>query len=193
MAKRILIVNGSPRLEGNTKHVCRWVAEGARSKGAEVEIVDAGKLKPKAAGCTACLSCQVRDDYRCVIDDDVTPLVATFPEQDMVIFASPIYFMGVTAQLKVVIDRMFSLIRMNAESGEYNSPMKDVEIGLIATAGGDEGGGLAMTEKHLQMIAAFIHQKLHCLKVPLTPMDPAELESTRDVKARALAFGEGLA
>jgi len=117
--KKMMILCGSPREKGNTVTVVRWVAAAAREGGADVEIVVADKLTYKAYGCTGCMSCQNSDTFRCVIGDDASEVIARIPEQDVLVFATPVYFMGFSAQLKLVIDRMFSLFKIHPESIDY--------------------------------------------------------------------------
>jgi len=52
MPKKIVILSGSPKKNGNTAHLVKWFAEGARSKGAEVNIVETAFLKYKSTGCS---------------------------------------------------------------------------------------------------------------------------------------------
>jgi multimeric flavodoxin WrbA len=54
MPKKILILSGSPRKDGNTAAMADWSSEGARLKGADIEIVRTAFLKYKSPGCTSC-------------------------------------------------------------------------------------------------------------------------------------------
>jgi len=109
MNKKILILSGSPKKDGNTATLVKWFAEGARSKGARVEIVRTAFLKYKSTGCTSCRACQRLDAYECVINDEAKPILAKMAKVDAIVMATPLYFFGASAQLKLVFDRMFSL------------------------------------------------------------------------------------
>ncbi len=61
MAKKIMVLSGSPRKNGNTSTVVNWFIEGAKAAGAEVELVDLTKLKSTHHGCIGCLGCQKSD------------------------------------------------------------------------------------------------------------------------------------
>ncbi len=135
MAKKILVITGSPRGNGNTNALVNKVIEGVESAGGKVEVVDATELDCTVPGCLACGGCQP-DNLRCVLEDDVSDLVADFPKYDIIVFATPIYFFSFPAQLKIVIDRMQSLLLH--ESGMIFSPLKRVQFVVVATGGGTE-------------------------------------------------------
>ena len=192
MARKIIILCGSPRRQGNTNTVVNWVADGAREVGADVEIVDVAHLHFKVNGCTSCMGCQSGDKFECVVDDDATPVLRRLPGADVLVFATPVYFFGPSAQLKLLMDRMFCLIRMDptTEAVQYAAARSD--LALIATAGGDMDGGLGLVEKTFQTAAQFLHQKYQSLLVPKTPHDPQELADDDELRQKAVAFGQTL-
>jgi multimeric flavodoxin WrbA len=104
---KILGLCCSPRKQGNTETVLNEALEGAKSAGAEIELYRvAGKdLKP----CQGCRSCIKTGE--CAIKDDMQELHKKMLESDGIIYGSPIYFYGMTAQAKAIIDRSFSLNR----------------------------------------------------------------------------------
>jgi len=191
MARRIMIVCGSPRKKGNTNRVVGWVAEAAREEGAEVEIVDAPRLSYKALGCTACMGCRKSNEFRCVIDDDASPIIARMPESDVVAFASPIYWLGPAAQLKVFTDRMFSLIKFT-DTG-ITTPLNNTSFALIATAGGGIDHGLSLLEQTWKAVAGFLGLPFDSLLMPQCPQNPEELDNASEARERAAAFGRKLA
>lgn len=94
-------IGGSPRIKGNTNLLLREALSGAESVGMETEIVYACRLENKG-----CLSCQGCDETgRCVVQDGMQILYPKLFEASLILLASPIYFSGITAQLKAVIDR----------------------------------------------------------------------------------------
>jgi len=191
MGRKIMIVCGSPRKQGNTNRVVGWVADAAREAGAEVEIVDAPRLSYEALGCTACMGCRKSEEFRCVIDDDASPIIARMPEADVVALASPIYWLGPAAQLKVFTDRMFSLMKF-VDTG-IATPLKGTTFAVIATAGGGIDHGLGLFEQTWKAAAGFLGAPCESLLVPQCPQNPEELEKNADVKAQAAAFGRKLA
>ena len=105
---KIIILQGSPRKKGNTAKVISWVKEELAALGHDVEsIFLTGKdLK----GCLACGKCKEKPNtVGCVQKDDIFEILEKMTRAEAVIFASPLYFWGVSAQLKTVIDRTYSL------------------------------------------------------------------------------------
>ena len=146
MGKKILIVTGSPRKQGNTNTIAGWVADAAREAGAEVRLVNAATLKYKTGGCMACMGCQESEEYRCVIKDEASDIIASIPEYDVLVLASPVYFFSVTAQIKPFIDRMYCLTKFSDTS--IQTALDHTEFGLIADGAGDMGSGLDLVEKN---------------------------------------------
>jgi len=98
---KILGINGSPRIGGNTDILLDKVLEGARSRGAKTEKVVLNGLK-----FSPCQECEnLRDDGSCIIEDDMQPLYQKIKEANGIILASPIFFGSLSAQTKMMIDR----------------------------------------------------------------------------------------
>lgn len=192
-SKKIVILCGSPRPKGNTHTLAEWVAEGARGEGPEVEKVDVTKLRYAAYGCISCYGCQRSREYRCVLKDEASELLARLPEADALVIATPIYFFGPSAQTKVFLDRGFSLAKFAADGTAATAFKKGTAIALVASAGGGPDDGLAATEATYRKFADFTGGKFSSILVPHAP--PAEGALARDPAARdkALAFGEELA
>jgi len=102
---RILAIMGSPRLGGNTDLLLDAALKGAQSEGAEVEKIVVDKLK--ISPCREHYGCL--KDGNCVIRDDMDALYPKLLEADAIIMASPMFFYGITAQLKALIDRCQAL------------------------------------------------------------------------------------
>lgn len=102
---KVLGIAGSPRRDGNTDHLLRQVLAGASCHGAEIKIVIPSQLD--IAPCRHCDGCIKTG--KCVIDDDMQWLHTDLREFDRIVLASPIFFMGVTAQAKAMIDRSQAL------------------------------------------------------------------------------------
>jgi multimeric flavodoxin WrbA len=102
---KVLGIAGSPRRGGNTDLLLAEVMKGAASCGAEVKTVILNDLKvTPCQHCDACLK-----TGRCRIDDDMQMIYRELKEADRVVIASPIQFMGPTAQMKLMIDRCQAL------------------------------------------------------------------------------------
>lgn len=97
----ILILNGSPRINGNTHILLDRVLDGVRSQGRDAELIHLARLG--IAPCTGCGVCEKKG--LCAIADAMTGLYDKTQTVRHLVIASPIYFYGVTAQTKAFIDR----------------------------------------------------------------------------------------
>ena len=97
----ILGIMGSPRIKGNTDILLDKALEGAQSRGAEIEkiIIDKLNISP----CKEYYGCL--NDGNCVIHDDMDGIYPRLLQADRLIVASPMFFYGITSQLKALIDR----------------------------------------------------------------------------------------
>ena len=103
---KLLCISGSPRRGGNTDRLLNEAILGAAGKGALIKHIVLADLD--IAPCAHCDGC-IQTGGRCVIEDDMQQIHADIREYDRFIVASPIYFMGVTAQVKAMIDRCQAL------------------------------------------------------------------------------------
>lgn len=98
---KIFAVNGSPRRHGNTESILDAFLKGAVSAGADVKKINLAEIDFKnCRGCNAC-----HKSGKCVITDALTDIFDEISESDILILASPIYSMTVTAEMKGFIDR----------------------------------------------------------------------------------------
>ena len=102
---KVLGIAGSPRRDGNTDHLLQQVMAGVASQGSETKTVILSELN--ISPCRHCDGCIKTG--KCVIDDDMQWLHTDLREADCLVLASPIFFMGVTAQAKAMIDRCQAL------------------------------------------------------------------------------------
>ncbi len=102
---RVLGIAGSPRRRGNTDLLLAEVMKGAASRGAEVKTIVLSRLK--IAPCQHCDACL--EAGRCKIKDDMQMVYDELERADRIVLASPVHFMGVTAQTKAMIDRCQAL------------------------------------------------------------------------------------
>lgn len=189
-AKNILVISGSPKKGGNTDLLVKWFSEGVRSKGANVSVVRAASLKSKSAGCAACRRCQGIEGYECVIKDDVTKAVAKMAGADVIVMATPLYFFSASAQLKVVVDRMFSLYKWDNDTDTFVTPLKGKTLVLIASA--YEDTGLDALEKPFILTADYTGMKFESLLVPNAGTSGA-VRKLRGIREKAIAFGKKIA
>lgn len=102
---KVLGIYGSPRKNGNTDQLLDKALEGARSAGAETSSVYARSLK--ISGCLECGGCDKTG--KCVVKDDMQEVYPMLEEAEVIILASPVFFYGLTAQVKALVDRSQAL------------------------------------------------------------------------------------
>lgn len=104
---KIIAINGSPRKSWNTARLLEAALEGAKSKGAETEIIHLYDYDFK--GCKSCFACKRlgSPSYgKCAVRDDLTDILARLHEADALIFGSPIYFGATTGEFRSFIERL---------------------------------------------------------------------------------------
>ncbi|WP_304124622.1 flavodoxin family protein [Methanosphaera cuniculi] len=124
---KILGINTSPRPESNSKIALQAAIDEAEAKGANVKIIDTNKMK--ISPCHADNACKANGG-KCVIDDEMQEIYAAINEADGVIISTPIYWADVSAQLKLIIDRMYSYYMMPSAD-----QLKGKKIGIITSQG----------------------------------------------------------
>ncbi len=100
---KVLIINGSPRVNGNTTIAIREMEAVFKADGIDVETVQVGNKDIR--GCIACGKCF--DTGKCVFDDIVNELAPKFEEADGLVIASPVYYASANATLIACLDRLF--------------------------------------------------------------------------------------
>lgn len=121
---KIVVLIGSVRKGGNTELLAQEFAKGAGVNNS-VEIISVADYKVNP--CIGCNSCFTRDKNACFQDDDMAKIYQKLKEADMLVVASPVYFYGVSAQLKAVIDRLHTPMR-------NSFPIKKMALLLVGAA-----------------------------------------------------------
>jgi len=112
--KRVTILMGSPHRDGNTAALADRIAEGAREAGAEADVLYLHGMK--ILPCTACEACHKPGAEGCILDDEMDEVYANLRSADAIVFASPIYFFTMSAQLKTALDRCYALVSPTGEN-----------------------------------------------------------------------------
>ena len=105
--KKIMIIDGGPRKNMNTAAMVAAFAEGAREAGAEVKVVRL--YEPEYTGCVSCLACKLKNSKYldvCAVRDGLEPVLREAAYADGLVFASPMYFFQITAQLRAFLERL---------------------------------------------------------------------------------------
>lgn len=143
----VLILNGSPRKNGNTRHLTEMVADELTNVGVHVKQYQVAELDIHP--CIGCGNCEKKGV--CIFQDDMLPLYEEIAVANSIIIASPIYFYGLTAQSKACIDRCQTLW-----SRKYilNKPLSDIHdrkgylISVAATRGDRVFDGAILTARY---------------------------------------------
>ena len=120
--KKIVILNGSPRKNGNTSALVKAFTEGAESAGNTVTAFLLDQME--IHGCKGCFGGHSSRECPCVQKDDMQKIYPAIRECDVVVLASPLYYWNLSGQLRTAIDRLFALeehdgnfLRANDRSG----------------------------------------------------------------------------
>lgn len=125
--KNILVIIGSGLEIGNTATLANAFIKGASEAGHTVHRVFLGDKR--ISGCKGCGFCQ-KNNNTCMIKDDMQEIYSLFSKSDVIVFASPLYFWSISAQIKTVIDRLYAL------SKEDKYPSKET---MLLMSAGDTG------------------------------------------------------
>jgi multimeric flavodoxin WrbA len=105
---RVVVLHGSPRRDGNSDTLAEHFVKGVRETG-DVEVLDFILNDMTISPCQGCESCIASEEHRCVIDDDMHQIYSVFADADIVVWATPMYWGYMTAQMKTALDRMEAL------------------------------------------------------------------------------------
>lgn len=107
MGKQIVILNGSPRRNGNTSALVKAFTEGAQSAGHTVTEFFLGTMD--IHGCKGCFGGHSNQECPCVQQDDMNRIYPAVRDCDVVVLASPLYYWNLSGQLRTAMDRLFAL------------------------------------------------------------------------------------
>lgn len=131
MGKKIIVLNGSPRKNGNTASLVSAFTKAAEANGNNVTAFFLDELNIK--GCKGCYGGGKDIDSPCQQKDDMEKIYPVYREADVVVIASPLYFWTLSGQLRTAFDRLFAVSECSAD---YHTPAK--ESILLMAAGGDD-------------------------------------------------------
>lgn len=158
MAKlKILAFNGSPRVRGNTATLLSALADGVTGAGGEWELIRVCDLDIRP--CTACGGCDKTGS--CVIEDDMAGIYPKIMAADRLVLASPIYFYGLTAQAKALVDRNQALWNRRRLGLDCGKPLDPLRRGLLLSVAATQGArvfeGAILTAKYAFDAMGFTH------------------------------------
>ena len=165
MSKQILILNGSPRIHGNTAALIDAFTAGAEAAGHTITRFDpaavdvqSGQIEPGDGvaaldihGCRGCLGGGRDPRHPCVQRDGMDAVYPAYMAADVVVLASPMYYWSISGQLKCAFDRLFAVAELGPDLA---NPVKDAV--LLMAAEGD-------TEENFAPVRAYYKALLDCL------------------------------
>lgn len=143
---KVLMLNGSPRANGNTSVALKEMEQVFKDNGIETEIILVGNKDIR--GCIACGSCYEKG--KCVFNDMVNELALKFEEADGLVVASPVYYASANATLIACLDRLFY-------SSHFDKTMK-VGASVVCARRGGCSATFDELNKYLQSPECRLHQ-----------------------------------
>ncbi len=142
---KIVILMGSPNQNGSTSLIVNQFKKGATEVGHQVEIIDVAHLNIHP--CFGCVACGYEGP--CVQKDDIEKIKEKILSCDMLVFATPLYYYGMTAQLKIVVDRFCA----------YNGSLqrKHLKSALLAVAWNSDNWTFAALENHYKTLVKYLN------------------------------------
>ncbi len=152
--KKILIFNGSPRRKGNTAVLIEECLRGIRDSGSDAEIFVLNNMKINP--CQFCDWCIKNKMLSCVKKDDMNELYPKLIECDVIIFASPIFWFNLSAQLKLFIDRLYAF----HGKGSFALKNKQVASIFVYADNNEETSGVKNAIKNLTDIFTYMESDI---------------------------------
>jgi multimeric flavodoxin WrbA len=190
VVKNVLILKGSPRQEGNSAILAEQAAAGAKQAGGQVETVSLHELDIRP--CDACDMCQGSVDIDCVIEDDMQALYPKVRAADAIVYASPVYWFSVSAQLKLFIDRCYGI--WDEEEAPEDSDLAGKKIGVVLTYGGNDPyeSGAINAIRMFQDMFRYVPSEIVDIVYGYA-MNEGEIKGNAEVMKRAFDLGTKLA
>lgn len=142
---KIVVLQGSPNVNGSTAILVEEFARGARHAGHEVVRIDVDRAG--AAPCTGCVHCGYNGP--CVQHDGMDAIRSEILSADMLVLATPLYYYGMTAQLKAVVDRFCSA------NGDITR--KHMKSALLTVAWNADDWTFEALEAHYRTLVRYLH------------------------------------
>lgn len=151
MAKKIVVLTGSPRKKGNANALADAFIKGAEKQGHSVKRFDTANMD--ILGCVACNGCYKKKDRACAYKDDFNDMAPALEKADAIVFITPLYWYSFPAKLKAAIDKFYALI-----VGE--KPLQGKESAMIVCGADDVDTGFEGIFKSYQTIADYLQWKV---------------------------------
>lgn len=169
---KILILNGSPRKNGNTRFALQQINKVLEQEN-EVSFLDLCSMK--LSGCSACDGCK-KNDGHCICPDDSDLVLQQIAQADAVIFGTPVYWWGMSEQMKMAVDKFY------AQDAAFHKMKK--KIGVVSVgANGLENPQYRLIREQFSCIAEYLGWNM-AFSLSFSASAPGELETDKNVGAQ---------
>ena len=176
---KVLVLSGSPRQRGNSNALAEAFCRGAEEAGHDVQRFDTARMKVHP--CLACDAC--RRGGTCCQQDDMQQIAPHVVDADVIALATPLYYFGMSAQLKTVIDRFYGV-----NEAMRNHPKQAL---LLAVCGDAEDAAMDALKAHYAALCAYCHWQDKGQLLGIGLYDVGDVQKT-DLLEQAYALGKGL-
>ncbi len=183
---KIVAVLGSPRPQGNSASLARQFLAAARENGAEVREYPINKMNFQ--GCQGCRTCKTKTEA-CILEDDLTPVLAAIKEADLLLLASPVYYGDVSGQMKLFFDRTYSHLNPDFSS---RVPAGKQAVVVLVQANPDAAQFADIFGRYERWLTVYGFAPVHLLRA-VGARDLGDIEKQPDVLNHAAAMGRELA
>jgi multimeric flavodoxin WrbA len=196
---KVIGINSSPRKKANTQTLVEAVLAGAAKNGAETRMVNLREMEIN--GCLGCEGCK-KHLGKCVQKDDLTTLLQDLTEYDAIVLGTPVYWFHVSAQLKMLIDRLYCFMEhTDPKTGEavmrFEFPAGKKFITIVSRGDNEPAEVLPQLYDHLNEWLNIIPLSLGAGSIEFLHQYGAEIDrksAKNDVNLieKAMALGEKL-
>jgi multimeric flavodoxin WrbA len=183
VAMKIFCLLGSPRPKGNSAGMASHFTQAAESLGGTTRTIALNTLRYR--GCQACYACKETHD-RCVLEDDLTEVLESVREADVLVLATPVYFGDVSSQLKTFIDRTFSFLVPDYITNPEPSRLKPGKklVFIIAQGHPDEAVFADLFPRYERFMKWYGFQEIHLIRA-CGVRDPGDAAAREEVMRSA--------
>jgi len=182
MTKKLLVLKGSPKENGNSGTLANHAIKGAKDVGAEVEsfFLHDMDINP----CDACDFCKGLEGGSCIVEDDMQQIYPKMLNADAILVASPVYWFTISAQLKTCIDRWYAL------EGPEGYLLAGKRFGLLLSFGDSDpyNSGAVNAIHTIQDMCSYLEADLVGVVYGSAP-DPGDINKLPDTMQNAYKLG----
>ena len=183
---KVMHIAASPRVESTSTKIAKRFCVRAQKNGADITFYPLEKMNYK--GCQGCNACKSGKD-RCVIKDDLTPVLDALYDIDVLVVSTPVYFWDIPGQLKCFIDRLYSVAKDDWQSNPAPIRLpKDKKFVFVQSQAALEDKHLDVYEKYA-ILFKMAFWETHLLRA-CNNIAPNDLDNHADILKQTDALAE---